>query len=269
MPILGIDYDKCINCGLCAKECPRRFHENKEQNKIVFEDPTGSCMLCGHCIALCPEEAILYKDLGEEHFTFDGIDDLANYLPYAKLINFLKAARSVRFYKKTQVPGSVLQQVLRAMECAPTGANVRSEKITVLSDASQIKALSEAVLEELLKNPANKARWEESFGIRKKIYEYPIYFDAPHVFIVYGLGNTPIDHYNIANIITYGRLAAQSLGLGTCYNGWTQMAFESNPELPKMAGVRGKSWGVFTLGYPNIRFYWVPPRSRKKVKGLD
>ncbi len=146
---------------------------------------------------------------------------------------------------------------------------MRSEKITVLSDISQLKTLSEAVLEELLKNPANKARWEESFAIRKKLYEYPIYFDAPHVFIVYGLGNTTIDHYNIANIISYGRLAAQSLGLGTCYNGWTQMAFENNPELLKMAGVRGKSWGIITIGYPDIKFYRVPPRSRKKVKGLE
>jgi ferredoxin len=269
MPIIGIDYDKCINCGLCVRECPRRFIEDKEQGKIIFQDPSGSCIVCGHCIAICPQEAILYENLGDNPYTFEGIEDLDTYISYEKIFNFLRANRSIRFYKKKIVPEDILRKVIRAMECAPTGANVRSEKIAILSDTKQLKSLSDAVIEELLKNPATKSRWEESLGIRKRLYEYPIYFDAPHVIIISALGNTAIDHYNIGNIITYGRLAAQSLGLGTCYNGWTQMAFGNNPNLTKLAGIRGKSWGVITIGYPDIKYLRCPPRSKKRVKGLD
>jgi ferredoxin len=268
MPIIGIDYDKCINCGLCVKECPRRFIEDTEKNKIIFQDPTGSCIICGHCIAICPENAILYEDLGDDPYNFDGLEDIGNYISYEKIFNFLRAIRSIRHYKKEKVPDIILRKVIRAMECAPTGANVRAEKIAVLSEPTQIKSLSEAVVEELLKNPATRARWEGSFEVRKKIYEYPIYFDAPHVIIVYSSGNTSIEHYNIGNIITYGRLAAQSLGLGTCYNGWTQIAFEINHKLTKIAGVRGKSWGVITIGYPSVKYLRCPPRSHKKVRGL-
>jgi ferredoxin len=268
MPIIGIDYDKCINCGLCIRECPRRFIEDKENNKIIFQDPTNSCIICGHCIAICPEKAILYEDLGDEPYTFDGLENISSYLPYEKIFNFLRANRSIRHYKNEKIPDDILEKVVRAMECAPTGANVRAEKIAILSDPQQIKSLSDAVAKELLKNPATRARWEGSFEIRKKIYDYPIYFDAPHVIIVYSTGNTPIEHYNIGNIITYGRLAAQSLGLGTCYNGWTQIAFENNSKLTKIAGVRGKSWGVITIGYPSVKYLRCPPRSHKKVKGL-
>ncbi len=37
MPIIGIDYEKCINCGLCVRECPRRFQKDKESfsNTII------------------------------------------------------------------------------------------------------------------------------------------------------------------------------------------------------------------------------------------
>ncbi|MFX1572729.1 MAG: nitroreductase family protein [Promethearchaeota archaeon] len=269
MPIIGIDYTKCSKCGLCVIECPRRFTEDKDQDKIAFQDPSGSCTQCGHCIAICPQEAILYEKMGDTPYFFDGIENLSNYIPYEDINNFMRANRSIRFYKKKKVPEDILQKVCRAMECAPTAANIRGEKIVILSDQEQLKSLSDAVMEELLKNPATRSQFNESFKIKKKIYEYPIYHDAPHVIFVCSSGKTTFEHFNIGNIITYGRLAAQSLGLGTCYNGWSQIAFELNPKLTKLAGVRGKSWGVLTIGYPDIKYLRCPPRSHKKVKGLN
>ena len=268
MSILGIDYAKCTDCGLCVRVCPRRYSEDKEQEKIIFNNASGSCSLCGHCIAICPQEAILYEELGDDTHTFDGIANLSNYIPYEKLYNFLRANRSIRLYKHKKVSEDILQKVIRAMECAPTAANIRGEKFVILSDPGQLKALSDAVIEELLKNPSTRSRFAESFEIRKKIYEYPLYYDAPHIIIVYSSGRTTFEHFNIGNIITYGRLAAQALGLGTCWIGWTQIAFEFNPKLKKIAGVRGRSWGVMTIGYPDIKYLRCPPRSRKKVKGL-
>ncbi|MFX1553821.1 MAG: nitroreductase family protein [Promethearchaeota archaeon] len=265
MPIIGIEYNKCTKCGLCVKECPRRYFEEEEENKISFHDPSGSCILCGHCIAICPQDAILYENMGDEPYAFDGIESLSDYIPYEKIYNFLRANRSIRHYKNEKVPDDILQKVLRAMECAPTGANLRAEKFAILSEREQLKSLSNAIMEELLKNPATRSQFSESFKIKNKIYEYPMFHDAPHVIFVYSNGRTAFEHYNIGNIITYGRLAAQSLGLGTCYNGWTQIAFELNHKLTKLAGVKGKSWGVITLGYPDVNYLRCPPRSHKKV----
>lgn len=269
MSIIGIDYDKCNTCGMCVLECPRMFKRSKSDNKVIFNDPTGICNLCGHCISVCPQEAILFEGFGEEHYSFQGIDDLSNYIPYEKLYNFLRANRSIRWYKKKQVPIDLIKKVIAAMEYTPTSANLRAEKFAVVSDIQQLKLLSDAVKEELLKNPATRSMYEESFQIRGELYEYQIYFDAPHVIFVYTSGNSAMDHYNIANTVTYGRLAAQSLGLGTCYNGWTHIAFENNPKLSKIVRLRGRSWGVFTLGYPNVKFYRCPPRKHRKVKFLE
>jgi nitroreductase len=93
-----------------------------------------------------------------------------------------------------------------------------------------------------------------------------MYYDAPHVIFIGTPLNMILGGVNLGIIITYGRLAAQSLGLGTCWLGWTQIANESNPKIGKMAKVKGSLIMAFAIGYPKIKFYRIPPRSEKKVR---
>jgi ferredoxin len=91
MPIIGIDYEKCISCEICISACPSLevySKSNKEDNKIIF-DPEKKCILCGQCIAQCPEDAIIYENMGES-FTFGEIGELSSLIPYEKMFKFLK-----------------------------------------------------------------------------------------------------------------------------------------------------------------------------------
>jgi NAD-dependent dihydropyrimidine dehydrogenase PreA subunit len=237
MPIIGIDYDKCISCEICISACPSLevySKSNEADNKIIF-DPEKKCILCGQCIAQCPEDAIIYENMGEsftfgeigiyenmgESFTFGEIDELSSLVPYENMFKFLAGNRSIRRYKKDKVPIEILNKVIKAMEYAPTGANMRPENFVLISDSDLIKKMSDAIVEEFNKDPSLKEQFSRQLEILAKEMRSPAYFDAPHLIIVSSPLNMMMGGFNIGNIITYGRLAAQSLGLGTCWNGWT------------------------------------------------
>ena len=102
-----------------------------------------------------------------------------------------------------------------------------------------------------------------------------IFYNAPHVIVLYyrivekstvmlGL------RANDAGIaLTYGMLAAESLGLGSCWIGMIQGAIPMNKEILKIIGVRGMVLGAFTLGYPAVKFLRTVPRPPLKIKGLE
>ena len=164
MSILGIDYQKCNVCRLCIKEC-RFFLLDDTENKVLFEDLDNMCSLCGHCIAVCPQDAIIYENFGDEAFTFKGIENLDTIVPFDNLYKFLRAHRSIRHYKKQKVPTEILKKVVDLMQYAPTGSNLRYEKYAVVSDQEKLKSISDMVIDTVLNTLGMRAQYEPSFEV--------------------------------------------------------------------------------------------------------
>ena len=150
------------------------------------------------------------------------------------------------------------------MQYAPTGANRRSERFSIISSRDKLTAISDAIYDEL-KGPQLRLQLD----LLKKTYQAPVFFDAPHVIFVTNTSKGALAGCNIGIIVTYGRLAAQALGLGTCWVGMMQLAIEFQPKIKKLANIRGSIVGVFTIGYPDLKYYRVPPRGEKKTVGLE
>ncbi len=259
MPILGINLDKCTNCRQCIKECPMRIFSVDEKKQTIFDD-SKECILCGHCIAVCPENAINFKDMRDEAVNFEANQDPSEFISYNIMHQFLRAKRSVRQYQSKKVPTEIIENIIESMRYAPTGANMRMLKCLILSDDEEIKLLSDSIIDEIEKGGVdNRLSKIRDVGID------PIFYRAPHVLILYS--KNPWDSINASIAMTYGMLSAQTMGLGSCWIGFAQGVLLENSRIrEKFTGIQTYVLGVMTLGYPSVKYYRAPPRPPLEIK---
>ena len=260
MPIMGINLEKCTNCRQCIKECPmRNFSMDETLTQTVFDKSKG-CILCGHCIAVCPENAIKFKDMRDDALNFEPNQDPSELISYNIMHQFLRAKRSIRQYQSKKVPTEIIEKVIDSIRYAPTGANMRMLKCLILSDDDKIKLLSDSIIDEIEKGGVdNRLSKIRDGGID------PIFYRAPHVLILYS--KNPWDSINTSIAMTYGMLSAQTMGLGTCWIGFAQGVLLENSRIRKeFTGIQTYVLGVFTLGYPSVKYYRSPPRPPLEIR---
>ena len=259
MPILGINLEKCSNCQACLRDCPtRNFSMDKTQNLVVFNE--SNCILCGHCISVCPESAIRYKDMNDDVLEFEETQESRNFISYEAINKLFRAKRSVRQYKNEIVPEESIKKVINSMSFAPTGANMRTLKCLILSSKEKINQLTDSIID-VLESPDTRARFKSS---RVKGYD-PIFYNAPHVLIIYS--KNPWDTRNSTIAITYGMISAETLGLGSCWIGYAHGILAEYPNIrTKFTGIETYVLGVMTLGYPAVKYFRAPPRPPVPVR---
>ena len=47
------DYDKCVNCRVCERQCSNEVHHYEEGFGKMISDST-KCVDCQRCVCLCP-----------------------------------------------------------------------------------------------------------------------------------------------------------------------------------------------------------------------
>ncbi|MFX1456833.1 MAG: nitroreductase family protein [Promethearchaeota archaeon] len=260
MPILGIN-DKCINCGQCISECPtRNFKLDEQQDQTTFSK--NQCILCGHCIAICPENAIMYEDMKDQIFEYDLSMDSHIDIPFESIYKLFRGKRSIRQYKNQEVPEEFINKVINSMRYAPTGGNMRNLKCLVISSKERINQLTDAIIN-VLESSDTKELFKSN---REKGYD-PIFYNAPHVLIIYS--KNPYDTRNSTIAMTYGMLSAETLGLGSCWIGYAHGILIDFPHICRdLTGIESYVLGVMTLGYPSVRYYRAPPRPPIQVREI-
>jgi len=56
--MVTIDYELCINCFLCMKECPMFCFSEVDGKLVLTESGKNTCIGCGNCIQSCPTLAL-------------------------------------------------------------------------------------------------------------------------------------------------------------------------------------------------------------------
>ncbi|MCG8570203.1 MAG: nitroreductase family protein [Spirochaetes bacterium] len=303
MKITGFDEQKCTKCGLCSKDCMADLIDFQKGNLPVFNDPLEICIQCGHCIAVCPTNAIQYDLLApdSEREYFSGIDHYSD--SENGILKTLLNRRSVRFYQTKSVDKKVLEQIIDTMGRAPTASNKQNRNFYILSNPELVKRLEKKVssfflfLLKLSDQPVIHffktiffRKRQFSFGDQySKIKQnhqkminkignqsYQFLFNAPAAIIITAPPKIPSNYHFFLKPDAYtcafqGILTAESLGLGTCWIGFAEIAMEKNRKIKKAIGipVHEQILAVFTLGYPAVSYHRAPPRGPVKIKWLD
>ncbi|MFW9872593.1 MAG: nitroreductase family protein [Candidatus Thorarchaeota archaeon] len=264
MTIDGIDQETCSNCYSCIQVCPATLYKKMEDGSVKFLT-NQFCIKCGHCVSACPEDAIIRNDMDDvEDFPVGkNVDD---FVKYGDLMNLFRGKRSLRRYKKKKVDDNSLDKIFKAIRYAPSGGNSRMWRFVLVSNQEKIEILRERIIEEVSKvNP----RYAKGYHVKKKLGMDPIFFDAPHLLILYYPPNSLSSGINSGIALTYGMLAAESIGVGSCWIGVAHRLLAANEDLRNMFYIDGIVGGVITLGYPAIKYYRFPSRSPLKILKID
>ncbi|MGM0608923.1 MAG: nitroreductase family protein [Candidatus Muiribacteriota bacterium] len=272
MKKLMINYKKCKSCFQCARVCPANFKKYKNRVKPVY----NNCIKCGHCIMACPGNAINNNLINKRNFSeFNN-----SFLKPDKIDEFLGSKRSVRYFKKDEIPYNIFYDIIKTKYLAPSATNRRVSKIKIIKDKNtinEIEKISHSFFKKLklVFNPLslkmlkklkpdkykpfyNYYRNLKRFNSKLNTQQTPVFRNAPYVIVHYSDKFEPMGVHDCNADQQYLMMKAHSHGVGSCIIG---LALPSKRKIAKKLKLKNKTIHCFTImGYPEVKFY-----KRKKI----
>ncbi|MGV9204377.1 MAG: nitroreductase family protein, partial [Promethearchaeia archaeon] len=252
------------------------------------------CIMCGHCVGICPTDAVIYEsdDPFEE---FEGVKDQSKICSYETLMHLIRSRRSIRQYKDKDVKEEDIKSVLNAMRYAPSSRNAQEWKYVVVQDKELIDRMKNETIQmlKLLKKLLKYGKYLK-FLLPKKfkmMIEDPtredsldrdlkkleegedhIFYEAPVVIVMYSsvYGSEVMAGNDGGIAFSHGMHAAQTKGLGTCWIGFAQEALNRSDDLKEDLNIDKEMSiiGVMILGYPAVEYQKVPPREPLDIQWM-
>ena len=146
MGLLMIDEGKCKKDGICVQECPMAIISQKDEDSFPELAPGGEglCLVCGHCVAVCPHGACNHAQV-----PLDDCPPIEKDLVIdeARAVQFLRSRRSVRLYKDKPVEKEKVEHLIEIARYAPTGSNNQGVEWLVHTDGDQIRKLGQMAVD--------------------------------------------------------------------------------------------------------------------------
>lgn len=185
------------------------------------------------------------------------------------VIEVIKQRRSIRAYDSRQVPRDVLNAIINAGNEAPSAMNSQPWRFVVVEDKEAKRKLLGAALPQAKKvtervKDVDPERYE---AIKKRYRELPdpVYYSAPAIVFVIGTGRYAAHSCPLAceNMM----LAAQSLGLGSCWVGFGSMITE-DADARELLDLKEDEtiFGPILLGYPKGDIPQRPVKKEPRIK---
>ncbi|MBN1430722.1 MAG: nitroreductase family protein [Anaerolineae bacterium] len=261
-----LDKEKCTACGLCAEVCGLDvITRNGDGYPII--DRAAYCHACGHCVAICPQNALAIREIGVDAFAPAPPATISS----TDMEAFLLTKRSCREFKDRPVEKAVIEQLINVARMAPTSINCQERGFIVVTDAGKIAELRAALTNHVRSTlnlvrmatgkPASlflapdsqqhmrhlQADFEVALRHMDSGDDY-LFHHAPCLIFFTGITIDPSGRDHALGAQHYLMLYAETLGLGTCINGYAQSApkvLAKHLDVPKDHTV----YGAVMLGY--------------------
>lgn len=250
---IQIDAGACVGYGLCRSDCPAcNIAIEDGRARVVAQD----CIMCGHCVAICPKAAVSITGFDEPPMELGGT---AAPDPQ-RLLDALRSRRSIRQFTGQDVPLEAIARIVEAGRLTPTGGNRQGVSFLVLKDG--MEGLERpAVL--LFRQLLPLVRWMYPPARRMTIDDHFFFKKAPAAIVV--ASKSQVDGALAAANMA---LMAQALGLGVLYSGFFSMAANRSPTLRGMLGLKRGEKAVTTLvlGHPAVRYHRTAPKDAASIR---
>jgi nitroreductase/NAD-dependent dihydropyrimidine dehydrogenase PreA subunit len=286
--------DNCIGCRKCVDVCPRYLFRLEDKKAVITEfDP---CHDCGHCIALCPVDAIEHQRLNltslDEDFPLVG-----KQLTYDEVIEVIRQRRSIRLFSNQKISRDQISKLIQLGRYAPTGHNSRKVCYTIIDGRDEVLFLLENMIElfKKLKSQLNSPFWmilvtllgkRESYmkakanlyRLNSHIYHWEkgidkVFHNSSTLILIHAAKDvpSPIEDCNIAaqNI----SLGAPTLGLGSTFIGYLHKSWYYSKKIKKIIDLPSNHLlhACLAIGKPKHKFRRLVSRPEpvvvyKKIK---
>lgn len=267
-----VDKEKCIGCGMCIKDC---FPKDIEMIGGKAQINNVTCFKCGHCIAVCPTNAISMDEYDMEEVI--NYDKQKFQIAPDNLMNFIKFRRTIRQFKDQEVEEEKISKIIEAGRFTETGGNMQDVSYIVLREnleelreltLKSLKNMGEYLLKNLTPETIRYKRYAKMWiNMYKEYNENPqsedrLFFNAPAIVVV-----TANSQVNGALASSNMELMTNALGLGTVFSGFLARAANETKEIKDFIQVKeGKE--VVTcmiIGYPNVKYKRTVPRKAADI----
>ena len=229
------------------------------------------CLLCGHCAAICPQEAVSIPFMDSTHAQKRPEDWN---IGYEKVATFLKGRRSIRSFENTNIDKSEIEKLIDVARYAPTGSNTQTIKWMVFSN-DKMGALTKFIID-FLKSKKDSIGAEQQMFFNKIIGAWekgqdPILRKSPHLILVHGISSPSteiIKHIDGTIALDYFELIAAAAGFGTCWAGFFYFAIAEKYE-PLMEYINLPKdhvcHGAVMFGKPKVKYHLIPSRNKADI----
>jgi nitroreductase/NAD-dependent dihydropyrimidine dehydrogenase PreA subunit len=291
MQKIWIDQERCTLCELCIPVCVFGLLSKGDQSITVRE--TDKCILCGHCKAICPQDAPQMPFLNSTEFEWLPRTD--DRLLAEQLLGLMRSRRSTRLFRRDAVEERKLQRVIEAARFAPTVLNRQPHHYVAIHTKEKLQEVRSLAIEALrsegerIKKSIQKSQergepptaqdrlsqpyldvWREMAGLLTQGVDRLFYHAPAAILIHVNPSESRLPDLEAGLAVMQMLLMAEALGLGTCLCGFLSRAIEASPDLRSLLEIppTHKIPVAFVVGVPDVQYPKGVSRNPARVNWL-